>query len=386
MISPSSDVLSSLKSAAFDFGFDSCSVTPLAISQQDANAYSSWVEAGHAADMGYLSLDPSKRLNPGDTFPGMRTVITVGVSYYQGPFPEKPGAAFGRVARYAWGEDYHPLILARLDQFAVRLKELLGAAVETTTAVDTKPLLERALARSAGMGFTGKNTLLIVPRGAKANFHVGSYLFLAEILVNVDLPAERSAIQDDCGGCTKCLTACPTDAFESAYKLNAQKCIAYLTIENKGWIARPMRERMGDWLFGCDKCQEVCPFNARAFETRWPEFHAARGAGAWVPLSDILSVKTPEDFKKRWGHTPLSRPKRRGMVRNACVVAGNSGDESLAPLLEDLLADAEPVVRGHALWALSKLSPRAAKTNAEHLFKHETDPHMRDECQAILSA
>ncbi len=382
-----SAVLSSLQAAALDFGFDTCSVAPLSISAADQNAYREWVGAGHAGGMNYLSLEPGKRVNPGNTFPGMRSVVTLGVSYYQGPVPPKPGAGYGRVARYAWGEDYHPLILARLEKFSAHLRETLGAETQTVTAVDTKPLLERALAKGAGMGFIGKNTLLIAPRGASASFHVGSFLFLAEILVSVDLSDGLTfpGVQDGCGGCTKCLTSCPTDAFESPYKLNAQKCIAYLTIENKGWIQREMREMMGDWLFGCDKCQDVCPYNARAMESRWPEFQAERGAGAWVNLADILSIKTTADFKQRFGMTPLSRPKRRGLVRNACVVAGNSGDESLAAPLTEALVDEEPVVRGHALWALSKLAPRLAKEKAETILKNETDEQVKEECQAILA-
>jgi epoxyqueuosine reductase len=337
--------------------------------------------------MGYLSLEPAKRLNPTVTFPGMRSVITVGVSYYQGAVPPKPGAGYGRVARYAWGLDYHPLIVARLDGFSAHVKRILNTEVQTVTAVDTKPLLERALARAAGMGFTGKNTLHIVPRGPRARFHVGSFLFLGEILVGTDVAGdETAAVQDDCGGCTKCLTACPTEAFQGPYQLDAQKCIAYLTIENKRWVDRSMREKMGDWVFGCDKCQDVCPFNARALESRWPEFRAERGVGPWIRLSDILSTKTTAEFKARWGHTPLSRPKRYGLVRNACIAAGNSQDESLVPVLEDLLSDDEAVVRGHALWALSRLENHRARTRAESLIKTETDEHMRNECQTILSA
>jgi len=330
--------------------------------------------------------------------------VTVGVSYYQGPFPEKPGSDYGRVARYAWGEDYHPLILSRLNQLAVALSKEWNASFQATAAIDTKPLLERSLARASGVGFIGKNTLLIVPRSAHTQFHAGSFLFLGEILISTDMselvtPAEagvqasnldsgsrRNDNLQGCGGCTKCLTNCPTDAFDGPFKLKAGRCIAYLTIENKGWIARELREKIGDWVFGCDVCQDVCPFNARALETRWPEFSAARGAGAWVSLRDILSLRTTGEFKEKWGSTALARPKRRGLMRNAAVAAGNSGDESLVPLLKTLLLDEEPVVRGHALWALSCLSPALAKYEAEALLHTDPDDNVKNECTLVLAA
>lgn len=339
--------------------------------------------------MAYLSNNPTLRTQPQRTFPGMKSVLTVGISYFQGPLPEKPGPGYGRVARYAWGEDYHPLIMRRLEEFAEHLKKELGISFNTTVAVDTKPLLERALARASGMGFVGKNTVLIVPKSGESFFHVGSFLFLAEILVSVDLSEFVAPVEGlpavGCGGCTKCLSVCPTDAFDGPYRLKADRCIAYLTIENKGWIPREMRGPIGDWLFGCDLCQDACPFNARAVETRWPEFQPGRGAGAWAPLEDILSIKTQQEFTARWGKTALTRPKRRGLIRNACVVAGNSHEMSLVPLLEKLLIDSDPIICGHALWALAQLDPHLAKKKAEYIFKIETDKRLKEECLAVLN-
>ncbi len=312
--------------------------------------------------MEYMTRDVSKRLSVRDTFPGVKTVLSLGVSYYQGAVPPKPGPGYGRVARYAWGLDYHDVIQERLEKFITALPDVLGSRFNASVALDTKPLLERALAAEAGLGFIGKNTVLIMPRllsGPRAGFHVGSFVFLMEILLDIEVVDPSSfalpKVVDGCGGCTKCLTHCPTNAFDGPYKLRSDKCIAYLTIENKGSIPVDMRDKLGDWIFGCDVCQDVCPFNARAYETRWPEFLPDRGVGAWVSLEEILGVPDQKKFKEKWGRTPFSRAKRKGLIRNACVAAGNSGDKNLLQPLKFLEQDAEPVVREHAAWAIRQL-------------------------------
>jgi epoxyqueuosine reductase len=380
-------LLRQLKEKAEALGFDHFSPAPAVIPDRDQAAYLAWCADGLAADLAYMTRDPQKRLHPDRWDPPIRSVLTLGVSYYQGPVPEKPGKGFGRVARYAWGLDYHDVIQERLRRLMGVVNDALGPA-HAFLSVDTKPVLERSLAQSAGLGFVGKNTVLIIPQKSRLGFHVGSWVFLAEILLDVPIEEmERPVEVAGCGGCTKCLTACPTDAFESAYRLKSDKCISYLTIENKGWIPREMRARMSDWIFGCDVCQEVCPFNARAYQTRWPEFESTHGVGPWMSLQGIFSVGDQPSFKKKWGHTPLSRSKRRGLVRNACVAAGNSGDESLVPSLRGLIDDAEPLVRGHAVWALAQLaSPAEARPWAENLLKKETDPEVRAECEAVLNS
>ncbi len=385
MPSSTTQRLDALRALAFDLGFDHCALAPLKLDDIDRDAYLNWCAAGSAAGMAYMTRDPHHRLNPAAWSPGARSVLTVAVSYFQGELPPKPGPDYGRVARYAWGEDYHPLILARLERLLERLPEALGAGVRGTAAVDTRPVLERALARSAGLGFTGKNTVMIVPRGGRGlRFHVGSFIFLGEILLDVESEAPAEKPGDGCGGCRKCLDACPTGAFDAAYNLNANKCISYLTIENKGWIPAEMRAAVGDWIFGCDICQDVCPFNARAFDTRWPELRAERGAGAWLKIDEILGLDAA-GFKARFGATPLSRSKRRGLVRNACVVAGNSGDASLSAPLESLLSDGEPVIRGHALAGLARLASGRARSRAQTLVS-DPDEGVRAEARAVLEA
>lgn len=351
--------LHEIRAIASELGFDHVSAVPPRVPLLDQQAYDNWCDDGSAADMGYMVRNAERRRSPDTLFPGIGSVLCVGVSYFQGPLPSKPGPGFGRVARYAWGEDYHDAIRTRLRALAARIEPMVPGSAALSPAVDTKPVLERALARSAGLGFTGKNTLLIASHRGAERFHIGSFLFLAELFLTARLSDDVSpeAAPGGCGGCTRCLTACPTGAFKDAFHLDAGRCIAYLTIENRGWIDRGLRPLMGDWLFGCDVCQDVCPFNARAQETRWPEFSAARGAGPWIALADILAMGDAPAFRARFGATPLSRPKRAGLVRNACVVAGNSSDEGLIPLLRQRLDDDEPVVRGHAAWALSRLMP-----------------------------
>lgn len=380
----SASQLKKIQTHASELGFDLCSAAPAVVPDREKESYLQWVGRGGAAGMDYMTREPERRLDVGRAFPDMKTVLSLGVSYFQGPVPDKPGRGYGRVARYAWGIDYHEVIPIRLQILLKDIETILGRPVKSTTAVDTKPLLERAMAQSAGLGFVGKNTMLIAPH-VSGQFHVGSWVFLSEILL--DVPFEGEVGKSDaqgCGGCTKCLTSCPTDAFDGPYKLKSEKCISYLTIENKGWIPENMREAMGEWVYGCDVCQDICPFNARAKETIWPEFQPDKGVGAWMSLRDILNCPDQATFKKMWGHTPLSRAKRKGLVRNACVAAGNSGDETLVPVLDKLLNDEEPLIRGHAVWALEKLGSNGIRVRIERMAQNDPDEQVRQECNTLL--
>lgn len=359
----STSLFKQIQQKAFSLGFDLCEVANPDIPERDQKALQSWCNDGSAAEMTYMVRDPEKRSRPTEMYPGVGSILSLGVSYYQGPVPPKPAKHYGRVARYAWGKDYHDIILARLESLQSYINDQTGSSKKATLAVDTKPLLEKPLAASAGLGFIGKNTILISSRptvSSPGRFHIGSWVFLAEILLEgsfEQMDSENKYIQG-CGGCRRCLDVCPTDAFEEAYKLNSSKCISYLTIENKGWIPIEIREKIGDWIFGCDLCQDVCPFNTLPFETRWPELKSDQGVGAWIDLKKIFNLKDQSQFKTEFSGTPLLRSKRKGLVRNGLVVAGNSGDQSLIPFVENLIDDAEPLVRAHALWAYSKLESR----------------------------
>ncbi|HXI93673.1 MAG TPA: tRNA epoxyqueuosine(34) reductase QueG, partial [Blastocatellia bacterium] len=235
------------------------------------------------------------------------------------------------------------------------------------------------LAARAGLGFFGKNTNLLQPRS-------GSWFFLSEILLDLELPADNREIKVSCGSCHRCIDACPTDAFPAPYQLDSRKCISYLTIENKGAIPRELRAAMGDWVFGCDVCQDVCPFNRFALDTRWPEFRPESGAGHRLDLVEVLSIASDDEFRARFRGTPLTRPKRRGLLRNAAVVAANVGATAAVPLMiERIETDPEGLIRSHCIWALSQLDPKLAAPIAERALKGDPDPLVLEEARMILS-
>jgi epoxyqueuosine reductase len=266
--------------------------------------------------------------------------------------PDAPNPGHGRVSCYAWGtQDYHTVLRDRLRALADVLHDI-APECRTRAVVDTAPLLERDAARRAGLGWFGKNTMLI-------NKHVGSWFFLGAVLTDVLLEPDAPHETAHCGTCTRCLDACPTDAFVAPYVLDARKCISYLTIELRGRpIPEELRTGLDNWLFGCDVCQDVCPWNRKAPLSNDPAFqpradlHPAECA-TFINLTDA-------DFKERFGDTPLARPGRAGMARNACIVLGNHGDRSAVPPLKRALTDADPIVRESAAWALHRLAERGA--------------------------
>ncbi len=367
-----------IREAAGTLGFEFVGVTGADPAAADGEFLTRWLSEGKAAGMAWLGRDPARRSTPKAFLPEALSLISLGVRYYQGPLPPPPDVPAGRVARYAWGGDYHAVIEERLEKFRGELARIFGPGVISRPAVDAQPLLERAFARRGGLGFVGKNTNLIRPG-------VGSYLFLADVLVNLEWPADPSLPQG-CGACVKCSAACPTGALDEAYVLDSGLCIAYHTIENRGDIPRHLRPKMGNWLFGCDDCQDICPFNTRVGETRWREFRAERGPGAWLALGDVLRLRTAEAWKKRFQGTSILRAKRAGLVRNACVSAANLGFvEELAPELEDCLRrDSEPVVRSHAAWALGRAGNARSRGILDRAHGGEPDPGVREEMEAAL--
>ena len=340
-------MLELIREAAARLGFDAVAITSVAALAQDGARFREWLEQGYHAGMGYLARDPRLPANPADLLPEARSIITLAVNYYH------PGAAGGsaggRVARYAWGQDYHPVVKERLQTLIQELETSLGRSIKARLFVDAVPLLERAAARRAGLGFQGKNTNLIRRRA-------GSYFFIAEVLSDLTL-AETTPPRGSCGTCTRCIEACPTGAITRPYEVDANLCISYLTIENRGGIPVELRRPLGDWLFGCDVCQEVCPFNRFATPTTWQDFWPEQGAGERLDLVEILRLETDEAFRARFKRTPLLRAKRRGLLRNAIVVAANQQCDEARPELERIAADAtDPMLQEHARWALAELS------------------------------
>src|SRR5438874_9725817 len=304
-----------------------------------------WLARGYAGSMAYMQTHAAARRHPESILPDVRSVVMVGMEYGAGSGQWAVGSEQGggslptaKIARYARGPDYHGVLRAKLRQLLTWVQtqrpDCRGRAV-----VDTAPLLERDFARRAGLGWIGKNTMLI-------NKHRGSYFFLGALLLDLELTPDEPHAADHCGTCTACLDACPTGAFAGPGWLDARKCISYLTIELRSPIPEELRPGVGDWLFGCDVCQEVCPWNRK--DVSEP---------AAVNAAEILSL-SDEEFRRRYKGTALERAKRRGLARNAAVVLGNTGDASALPALERALSDPEPLVRDAAAWAISQIRAR----------------------------
>jgi len=289
---------------------------------------------------------------------------------------DPPASVPGRVAKYAQGSaDYHDVLKGMLRELAEFLHEHRPGC-RTRGVVDTAPLVERDFARLAGLGWFGKNTMLI-------NKRAGSWLFLAALLTDVELSPDEPHNTSHCGTCTRCLDVCPTDAFPEPYVLDARRCISYLNIELRGPMPAELREGVGDWLFGCDLCQDVCPWNNKAPTTDRPEFQPSDD----LSPADAVEILQMDEaaFRERFRHTPLSRPKRAGLLRNAAIVLGNSGRaEAVQPLIRTL-QDREPLVRGAVAWALGNLGGEAARTALRNRLAVEKDNTVRGELIAALT-
>ncbi len=366
-----------LKQQALELGFNLVGVTPAAPSPT-LDAYERWVDAGMHGSMGYMAR-PDRRERRRDLriiLPGVRSLAVVGLDY-RALLPEARLAdpSRGRIASYAWGADYHDIMLARLEQLAAAITAETGATQRTY--VDTGPLLERSHAYQAGLGFIGKNTLLIHPRR-------GSLFFLGELLTDLEFDVyDTPGPATLCGTCTRCLRACPTDAFPQPHVLDARRCISYWTIEHKGWIDPTLRARFGNHVYGCDICQDVCPWQRFAPETTVDAFRVADLDRAAPRLLDLLALDDA-GFVAHFASSPVLRLKRERLVRNACICAGNWGSDQAVPALIDLLEDASPLVRGHAGWALGQIGGADSRRALDSALPREADADARAEISAAL--
>ena len=297
----------SVKARALELGFDLVAVGPAGPPEHGA-ALRSWVEAGHAGTMGYLERRLEERLDPGRVLPGARAAVCVALNYYQG---ELDDASWRPIARYAWGGDYHEVVGPRLAELAAHLAEAAGA--RSRGYVDTGPVLERDLAARAGLGWIGKNTMLLHPA-------LGSWFFIGVLLTTADL-APDAPLADRCGSCRACLDACPTGAFVAPYVLDARRCISYLTIEHRGPIEPDLQPRMAGWQFGCDVCQDVCPWNRKAPATRHPEFVPATS----FPGAEAVRAMDDASIRRDFHGSAMLRAKPAGIRRNALIYLENAG-------------------------------------------------------------
>ena len=329
-----------VKARARELGFDRVAIGP-AEPPEHGDALEAWLDAGYAGTMDYLDRGRAERLDPARLLPGCRSVVAVAMSYNPGSSSDDD---WSPVSRYARGRDYHDVIRPRLVQLAEFIRSAAGGRIASRAAVDTSAVLERDLAARAGLGWIGKNTNLLTPS-------LGSYFFIGIVLTTVELPFDQ-AEPDRCGTCTACLDACPTRAFVAPYVLDARRCISYLTIEHRGDIADELAGQIGEWLFGCDVCQEVCPWNRKAEPGHEPALGPSGSLGALETLLEL----DPQAFRARFRGSAITRTRRAGLLRNAAIVLANRGERRAAGALGRALGDDDAVVRHAAAWALEKLA------------------------------
>jgi epoxyqueuosine reductase len=336
-----------LKAEARRLGFSLCGIAP-ATDAETFPLYEEWLDAGYAGEMAYLETRREARRHPRHVAANVRSVVMLGFEYGDGQPTAVPlPPLHGRVAKYAQGPDYHRLLWDRANALAAWL-ERESPGCHSRCVTDTAPLLERDFARRAGLGWIGKNTMLINPGR-------GSFFFLAALLTDLELQSDEPFVGNHCGTCTACLEACPTKAFPQPGVLDATKCISYLTIEHRSATALELREGIDDWLFGCDVCQDVCPWNRFAGAEPIP-FSRDRSL-ATLDCIELLGL-SDEEFRKRFRGTSFLRAKRSGLLRNAAIVLGNVGDETVLPVLERSMEDSDEVVREAARWAISRIRQR----------------------------
>jgi len=331
-----------IKARARELGFDQVGVAKVGPLPR-AEFLGEWLARSYQGEMGYMGRDPERRADPARYDPGAKTVVCVAQNYYTGP-RATPKPSDGVVSRYAWSRDYHEVLGERLRL----LRDFIVArGARARVCVDTSAVLEKLWARQAGIGWQGKHTNLI-------SKELSSWFFLGEILVDAELEPDAPFEEDHCGTCTACIDVCPTRAIVAPYVLDARKCISYLTIEHRGPIPRELRPLMGNLIFGCDLCLDVCPWNKFAQVTRDPAFEPRPDLSA-PKLVEFLGM-TDAEFRRRFKGSPILRAKRGGFLRNVCVALGNSGDASAIPaLIEKGLGDPDPLVQEHASWAIERL-------------------------------
>jgi len=344
-----------LISFARQIGFDSCRIAACDMPTH-ASEFREWLRQGAHGEMNYMQRGEEKRCDPQKVLSGAKSIVVLALNYFQGegnrrsPASAKlrrgrQTAATGTIARYAWGDDYHDVIEAKLDKIDQFLR---GFGGQQKCYVDTGPILERDHAAQAGIGWHGKNTMLIDER-------LGTWFFLAEILTTLELLADQP-VEDRCGTCERCIKACPTGAITAPHRLDARRCISYLTIELKGSIPLELRPLIGDRIFGCDDCLDVCPWNRFAQVSRETAF-SARESTTGMSLREYLRLSDAE-FRQLFRNSPIKRIKHRGFLRNVCVALGNAGDVSDLPALKRAAADPEPLIAEHAGWAIEQIGAR----------------------------
>ena len=368
-----------VKAYAIELGFDLVGITSAEPFSEEEEIALGRIRDGLMDGLTWYHAARVRRgCRPQEILPGARSIIAVAMSYMAKDTPKDGDALRGKVGRYAWGQDYHKVMEQRLRLFVQGLSERLGQAVQAKVYVDTGPMLDRAVAERAGIGWYGKNTNILT------RSH-GSWVFLGQVITDLELEPDKP-LKKTCGQCTICIEQCPTGAIVAPYVIDNTKCISYLTIECRGPIPRHLRPLVGDWVFGCDICQGVCPVNRKAPQpTREPAFQTGEHGFTALELLPLLKI-TEEEFRERFHKSPIKRAKRVGMLRNVCVALGNFGDSRAVPSLIEALRHDEPLVRGHAAWALGRIGGPEAKDALAQALATEADEDVREEMVAAVGS
>ena len=364
-----------VKELALSLGFDRVGITDAAPFARDEEAATRRVRDGLMDGLPWYTEERVHRMNrPELLLEGARSVVSMAMNYNTGAPAPDPDRPRGKVARYAWGRDYHNVIKGRLRRFVRELPGVAGRPVRTRHFVDDGPMNDRAAAERSGVGWFGKNTNILTPTH-------GSWVFLAQVVTDLELKPDPP-LKKTCGECVRCIPACPTDAIVAPYVIDNRKCISFLTIELRGPIPRETRPLMGDWVFGCDICQEVCPVNRKAILSGEPDFGKRHDFDApeLIPLLDL----DDEAFRKRFEGSPIRRAKREGLQRNVCVALGNIGDTAAVPALAKALNSDSALVRSHAAWALGRIGGDEARGALEGGLEAEEDEGVRGEIGEAL--
>ena len=363
-----------IKEAAQRLGFELVGISPMRPAPHE-QSFAQWLREGLAGNLDYMQRTESLRRDPRELVPWAVSIISVGMNYYSGySRPVESSESRGWISRYAWGDDYHNLMKGKLEALLESIGQFHDGNIQGKAFVDSGPVLERDFAGIAGLGWIGKNTHLISPKK-------GSWFFLGELFVDLPLAYDRP-IRDRCGRCDLCLKACPTGAFVGPYVLDARRCISYLTIELKDWMPRSLRPLVGNHIFGCDICQEVCPYNVKALPTAEIAFQPRSGLHA-PELIAFLSLSEAE-FRQRFRASPILRAKRRGFLRNVAVALGNLKALDAVPALIRSLDDEESVVRGHVAWALGQIGAQTALDPLHRRLRAENDADVQEELREAI--
>ncbi len=365
-----------VKDYAGGLGFDVVGITSSEPFTRDERAAIDRVRRGYMDDLPWYTEERVRRANrPAELLPGAKSVVSLAVSYLTGEASSSGGSPRGKVARYAWGDDYHSVLKARLRQFVDGLSECVGRDVRARIFVDDGPMNDRAAAARAGVGWFGKNTNILTPSH-------GSWVFLGQVVTDLELRPD-APLAKTCGNCVRCIDDCPTGAIVAPYVIDNTRCISFLTIELRGPIPRELRPLVGDWVFGCDICQDVCPVNRKARSSLEPAFRQRHDFAApeLIPLLEL----DDDGFRERFRNSPIKRAKRIGLQRNVCVALGNIGDPSASPALVKAMHGGDALVRSHAAWALGRIGGSQAVQALESALRTETDEAVIEEIELAVA-